>query len=236
MGRAFEYRKARKMKRWGNMARVFTRLTKDIEMAVKSSGPDPDTNSKLRLLIQNARSENMPKENVERAIKRATEKDAADYKEVVYEGYAAHGIAIVVETATDNTTRTVANVRSYFNKFNGSLGTNGMLDFMFERKCSFKVGLKDGIDIEDLELELIDFGVDEIFIDDDAIMIYAGFQYFGPIQKYLEDNGFEIKTFAFERIPNDTKEITAEQQIEVDKLIEKLEDDDDVINVFHNMR
>jgi len=236
MGRAYEYRKARKMKRWGNMARVFTRLTKDIEMAVKSGGPEPDTNSKLRLLIQNARSENMPKDNVERAIKRATEKDAADYKEVVYEGYGAHGIAIVVETATDNTTRTVANVRSYFNKYNGSLGTNGMLDFMFERKCSFKVGMKDGIDIEDLELELIDFGVDEIFIDDDAIMIYAGFQYFGPIQKYLEDNSFEIKNFAFERIPNDTKEITAEQQIEVDKLIEKLEDDDDVINVFHNMR
>jgi YebC/PmpR family DNA-binding regulatory protein len=218
------------------MARVFTRLTKDIEMAVKSGGPEPDTNSKLRLLIQNARSENMPKDNVERAIKRATEKDAADYKEVVYEGYGAHGIAIVVETATDNTTRTVANVRSYFNKYNGCLGTNGMLDFMFERKCSFKVGMKDGIDIEDLELELIDFGVDEIFIDDDAIMIYAGFQYFGPIQKYLEDNSFEIKNFAFERIPNDTKEITAEQQIEVDKLIEKLEDDDDVINVFHNMR
>jgi YebC/PmpR family DNA-binding regulatory protein len=236
MGRAYEYRKARKMKRWGNMARVFTRLTKDIEMAVKSGGPEPDTNSKLRLLIQNARSENMPKDNVERAIKRATEKDAADYKEVVYEGYGAHGIAIVVETATDNTTRTVANVRSYFNKYNGSLGTNGMLDFMFERKCSFKVAMKDGIDIEDLELELIDFGVDEIFIDDDAIMIYAGFQYFGPIQKYLEDNSFEIKNFAFERIPNDTKEITAEQQIEVDKLIEKLEDDDDVINVFHNMR
>lgn len=236
MGRAFEYRKARKMKRWGNMARVFTRLTKDIEIAVKSGGPDPNANSKLRLLIQNARSENMPKENVERAIKRATEKDAADYKEIVYEGYAPHGIALVIETATDNPTRTVANVRSYFNKYNGSLGTNGMLDFMFERKCSFKVGMKDGIDIEDLELELIDFGVDEIFIDDDAIMIYAGFQYFGPIQKYLEDNSFEIKTFAFERIPNDTKEITAEQQIEVDKLIEKLEDDDDVINVFHNMR
>jgi YebC/PmpR family DNA-binding regulatory protein len=236
MGRAYEYRKARKMKRWGNMARVFTRLTKDIEMAVKSGGPEPDTNSKLRLLIQNARSENMPKDNVERAIKRATEKDAADYKEVVYEGYGAHGIAIVVETATDNTTRTVANVRSYFNKYNGSLGTNGMLDFMFERKCSFKVAMKDGIDIEDLELELIDFGVDEIFIDDDAIMIYAGFQYFGPIQKYLEDNSFEIKNFAFERIPNDTKEITAEQQIEVDKLIEQLDDDDDVINVFHNMR
>ncbi len=236
MGRAFEYRKARKMKRWGNMARVFTRLTKDIEIAVKSGGPDPNANSKLRLLIQNARSENMPKENVERAIKRATEKDAADYKEIVYEGYAPHGIALVIETATDNPTRTVANVRSYFNKYNGSLGTNGMLDFMFERKCSFKVGMKDGVDIEDLELELIDFGVDEIFVDDNEIMIYAGFQQFGPVQKYLEDNGFEIRTFAFERIPNDTKEVTAEQQADIDKLIERLEDDDDVINVFHNMR
>jgi YebC/PmpR family DNA-binding regulatory protein len=236
MGRAFEYRKARKMKRWGNMARVFTRLTKDIEIAVKSGGGDPGTNSKLRLLIQNARSENMPKENVERAIKRATEKDAADYKEVVYEGYAPHGIAILVETATDNTTRTVANVRSYFNKYNGSLGTNGMLDHMFDRKCSFKVKAKPDIDVEELELELIDFGVDEIFLDEDELMIFAEFQNFGPVQKYLEENSFEIKTFAFERIPTDTKELTAEQLVDVEKLIERLEDDDDVTNVFHNIR
>jgi YebC/PmpR family DNA-binding regulatory protein len=236
MGRAFEFRKARKLKRWGNMSRVFTKLGKDIEIAVKSGGPDPAGNARLRLLIQTARSENMPKDNVERAIKRAISKDSSDYKEVVYEGYAPHGIAVVVETATDNTTRTVANVRSCFNKYGGSLGTMGMTDFLFERKCSFKVALKEGINLEDLELELIDFGLDEIFTDEGEIMIYAEFTNFGPIQKYLEDNKFEIKAFAFERIPNDTKELTPEQQADVEKLIEKLEEDDDVINVFHNMR
>lgn len=224
------------MKRWGNMARVFTRLTKEVEIAVKSGGGDPSTNSKLRLLIQTARTENMPKENIERAIKRATEKDAADYKEMVYEGYAPHGIALVIETATDNTTRTVANVRSYFNKYNGSLGTSGMLDFMFDRKCNFKVLAKPGMDLEELELELIDFGVDELFIDEDELLIYAEFQNFGPLQKHLEENKFEIKSFAFERIPNDTKELTPEQLIDVEKLIERLEDDDDVTNVFHNIR
>ncbi len=236
MGRAFEYRKARKMKRWGNMARVFTRLGKDIEIAVKAGGPDPDVNSKLRLLIQNARSENMPKENVERAIKRAVSKDSADYKEVVYEGYGPHGIAVVVETATDNPTRTVGNIRSYFTRNGGSLGTTGMLDFMFERKCSFKVAMKEGVEIEELELELIDFGVEEVFTDEGEIHIYADFQSFGPIQKYLEENHFDIKTFAFERIPNDTKTLTPEEQADVDKMLERMEDDDDVTNVFHNMR
>ncbi len=236
MGRAFEFRKARKMKRWGNMARVFTRLGKDIEMAVKSGGPDPGGNARLRLLIQTARSENMPKDNVDRAIKRAISKDSSDYKEVVYEGYAPHGVAVVVETATDNPTRTVANVRMYFNKYGGSLGTTGMSDFLFDRKCTFKVAMKEGIDIEELELEMIDFGLDEIFVDEGEIVLYAGFQNFGSIQKYLEDNKFEIKTFAFERIPNDTKELTEEQQADVEKLIEKMEEDDDVINVFHNLR
>jgi YebC/PmpR family DNA-binding regulatory protein len=236
MGRAFEFRKARKMKRWGNMARVFTRLGKDIEMAVKSGGPDPGGNARLRLLIQNARSENMPKDNIDRAIKRAVSKDSSDYKEVVYEGYAPHGVAVVVETATDNPTRTVANVRMYFNKYGGSLGTTGMCDFLFDRKCSFKVAMKENLDIEELELEMIDAGLDEIFVDEGEIMIYADFQNFGPIQKYLEDNKFEIKTFAFERIPNDTKELNAEQQADVEKLLEKMEEDDDVINVFHNMK
>jgi YebC/PmpR family DNA-binding regulatory protein len=236
MGRAFEFRKARKMKRWGNMARVFTRLGKDIEIAVKAGGADPTMNPKLRLLMQNAKSENMPKENVERAIKRAVSKDSADYKEVVYEGYGAHGIAVLVETATDNPTRTVANIRSYFNHNNGSLGTTGMLDFIFERKCSFKVTMKPGIEIEDLELELIDFGVDEVFVDEGELLIYADFTSFGPIQKYLEENHFEIKTFAFERIPNDIKTLTPEQQADVEKLIEKIENDEDVINVFHNMQ
>ena len=149
MGRAFEYRKARKFKRWGNMAKVFTRIGKEITMAVKAGGPDPDANPRLRLLIQNARSENMPKENVERAIKRAFEKDTSDYKEIVYEGYAPHGIAIVIETATDNHQRTVANLRSYFTKLGGSLGTQGMLDFLFDRKCSFRVVKKDDVDLEE---------------------------------------------------------------------------------------
>lgn len=236
MGRAFEFRKARKFKRWGNMSKIFTKLGREIEMAVKAAGPDPTGNSRLRLLIQTARSENMPKDNIERAIKRAVSKDTSDYKEIVYEGYAPHGVAVVVETATDNTTRTVANVRSYFNKYGGSLGTSGMTDFLFERKCNFKVAMKDSINIEELELELIDYGVDEIFVDEGELHIYAEFTNFGPIQKYLEENHFEIKTFAFERIPNDTKELTPEQQADVEKLIERLEEDDDVTNVFHNMR
>jgi YebC/PmpR family DNA-binding regulatory protein len=235
MGRAFEYRKARKLKRWGNMARVFTRIGREITLAAKAGGPDPNTNPRLRLAIQNAKSENMPKDNVERAIKKATDKDTKDYKELVYEGKGPHGIAIVVETATDNPTRTVANVRSYFTKYNGSLGTTGMLDYLFDRKCSFQVEAKEGIDLEELELELIDFGAEEVFEDDDTIMIYAEFTGFGPIQKYLEDNGFEIKTFSFERIPNDTKELSEEEKTDVEKLLERLEEDDDVTNVFHNM-
>jgi len=236
MGRAFEFRKARKFKRWGNMARVFTRLGKEITMAAKSGGGEPATNPRLRLLIQTARSENMPKENIERAIKRASEKDHSDYKEVVYEGYAPHGIALMIETATDNTQRTVANIRSYFNKYNGSLGTQGMLDFMFERKCSFRITKKPDLNLEELELELIDFGVEDVFEEEGEIMVYAEFQSFGPIQKYLEENHFEIKSFQFERIPNDMKEVNDSQREEVEKLIEKLEEDDDITNVFHNMK
>lgn len=236
MGRAFEFRKARKFKRWGNMARVFTRLGREIEMAVKEGGSDPTANSRLRLLIQTSKSENMPKENVERAIKRAISKDTSAYKEIVYEGYAPNGVAVVVETATDNPNRTVANVRSYFTKFGGSLGTTGMCDFLFERKCNFVVLAKEGLDIEELELELIDFGVDDCFLEDGEINIYAEFANFGPIQKYLEENNFEIKSFKFERIPNDLKTLNEEQQAQVEKLIEKLEDDDDVVNVFHNMQ
>jgi YebC/PmpR family DNA-binding regulatory protein len=235
MGRAFEYRKARKFKRWGNMARVFTRLGREITMAAKNGGGDPDTNPRLRLLLQNARSENMPKDTVERAIKKATEKDQKDYKELVYEGKAPHGIAIVIETATDNPTRTVANIRSYFTKYNGTLGTTGMLDYLFERKCSFQVEGKEGVNLEDLELELIDYGVEEVFAEDDSIMIYAEFTNFGPIQKHLEENGFTIKSFRFERIPSETKTLSAEEAADVEKLIDKFEDDDDVTNVFHNM-
>ncbi|MCL2434950.1 MAG: YebC/PmpR family DNA-binding transcriptional regulator [Lentimicrobiaceae bacterium] len=235
MGRAFEFRKERKFKRWGNMAKVFTRLGREITMAAKTGGPDPNTNSKLRLLIHNARAENMPKENVERAIKRAFEKDTSEYKEVVFEGYAPHGVGIVIEVATDNNQRSVANIRSYFNKFNGTLGTQGMLDFIFDRKCRFTIAKKEGVDLEELELELIDFDADEIFEEDDTILIYAHFQSFGPLQKHLEENGFEIKEFKLERIPNDMKTLTNDQKAEVEKLLERIEEDDDVTNVYHNM-
>ena len=236
MGRAFEYRKARKMKRWGNMSRTFTKIGKEITMAVKAGGPDPDANSRLRALMQNAKAANMPKDNVERAIKKAISKDEGNYKEVVYEGYAPFGVAIVVETATDNTTRTVANVRSYFNKAGGSLGTSGSLSFLFEHKSVFKIKEKEGVEMDELELELIDFGVDEMDSDEGSIMIYGPFEEFNNIQKYLEDNGFEIESAEFERIPNDTKEVTAEQRDIIEKLIERFEDDDDVQNVFHNMK
>jgi YebC/PmpR family DNA-binding regulatory protein len=205
-------------------------------MAAKAGGGEPATNPRLRLLIQNARSENMPKENIERAIKRAFEKDTSDYKEIVYEGYAPHAIALVIETATDNPQRTVANIRSYFNKHNGSLGTQGMLDFMFDRKCSFRIAAKPDMDLELMELELIGFGGEEVFEEDNEIIIFAEFQSFGPIQKYLEENNFEIKSFQFERIPNDTKEVSEEERKDIEKLIEKLEEDEDVTNVFHNMK
>ena len=236
MGRACEYRKARKMKRWGNLSRTFTKIGKEITMAVKAGGPDPDANSRLRALMQNAKAANMPKDNVERAIKKAISKDEGNYKEVVYEGYAPFGVAIVVETATDNTTRTVANVRSYFNKAGGSLGTSGSLSFLFEHKSVFKIKEKEGVEMDELELELIDFGVDEMDSDEGSIMIYGPFEEFNNIQKYLEDNGFEIESAEFERIPNDTKEVTAEQREAIEKLIERFEDDDDVQNVFHNMK
>ena len=236
MGRAFEYRKARKLKRWGNMARTFTKLGKEISIAVKAGGPDPDANPRLRVLIQNAKAANMPKENVERAIKKATSKDEGDYKEVLFEGYGPYGIAIVVETATDNNNRTVANIRSYFNKAGGSLGTSGSLSFLFEHKSVFHVKPKDSVSLDDLELELIDFGVDELDADDDEIVLYGEFESFNAIQKYLEDNGFEITSAEFERIPNDTKEVTDEQRAQIEKLIERIEDDEDVQNVFHNMK
>lgn len=235
MGRAFEYRKATKMKRWGNMARVFTKLGKQITIAVRESGPDPDTNPRLRVLIQQSKKENMPKENVERAVKKAISKDEADYKEMVYEGYGPNGIAIVIETATDNPTRTVANIRSYLTRNGGSLGTSGCLQFIFDHKCVFKIGTKEGVSIDDLELELIDFGVDELVEDEDGIVLYGEFQSYSSIQKYLEENGFEIFSAEFERIPNDMKELNEEQKAQVNKLLDKIEDDEDVQNVFHNM-
>ena len=209
-------------------------------MAVKESGPNPESNSRLKALMQNARDANMPKDNVERAIKRATAKDQADYKEIVYEGYAPHGIAVLVETATDNNTRTVANVRSYFNKVGGSLGTSGSVEFMFERQCQFKIA-KGDLDVEIFELEMIDHGVEEVFADHDEekdidiIMIYAPFPEYGNITSALEAQGIEIMNSTFERIPMDTKSLTDEQRDEVEKLLEKIEEDEDVQNVFHNM-
>lgn len=238
MGRAFEFRKGRKMKRWAQMAKSFTKIGREIAMAVKQSGPSPESNSKLRAIIQNAKAINMPKDNVERAIKKASSKDQEDYKEIVYEGYGPNAIAIVVETATDNHNRTVANIRSYFSKCGGSLGTTGSLEFLFERKSVFKIVMDPKIDVEELEFELIDFGADEVFADEEEneIVIYGSFTGFSSIQKVLEDKGFEIKGAEFERIPNDTKELTEEQQAEVEKLLEKLEEDEDVQNVFHNMK
>ena len=239
MGRAFEYRKARKMKRWGNMARVFTKLGKEITIAAKAGGGDPDTNPRLRALMATAKKENMPKENVERAIKKALSKDYTDYKEMNYEGYGPHGIAIYVETLTDNTTRTVANVRSVFTKFGGTLGTSGSLDFMFSHKCQFTIAQKEGVDMDDLILELIDLGVeDEYDIDEEenTVVLYGDPKSYSAIQKYLEENGFEVKAAEFTRIPNDLKDVTPEQRETIDKIVERLDDDDDVQVVYTNMR
>ena len=244
MGRAFEFRKERKFKRWGHMAKTFTKIGKEITIAVKQGGPDVTGNPRLRALLQEARSENMPKENVERAIKRATDKDQGDYKEVLYEGYGPHGIAILIETATDNTNRTVANIRSYFNKFGGNLGTSGSVEFMFDRKSVFTVKDRDDIDLEMLELELIDYGAEEVFReggededDPKVIMIYGEFTAMNQIQQYLESNGYEIMSAKFDRFPNtDLKQLSAEDQASVEKLLEKIEEDEDVQNVYHNMQ
>ncbi|MDT0641717.1 YebC/PmpR family DNA-binding transcriptional regulator [Zunongwangia sp. F363] len=234
MGRAFEFRKARKMKRWSAMAKAFTRIGKDIVMAVKEGGPDPDSNAKLRAVIQNAKSVNMPKDNIERAIKRASDKSQGDYKIVLFEGYAPHGIAVLIETATDNNNRTVANVRSHFNKCDGNLGTSGSVEFMFDHTCNFRIN-GEGLDAEELELELIDFGTEEVFEDEDGIHIYAPFENFGSIQKELENRNIEIISSGFERIPQVTKKLSPEEAEDVEKLLERLEEDDDVQNVYHTM-
>lgn len=219
------------------MARVFTRLGKEIDMAVKAAGADPGNNTRLRILVQNAKAANMPKENVERAIKRAVSRDTSDYKEIVYEGYAPHGIAIVVETATDNHTRTVANVRHAFSKYGGSLGTSGSLDFLFERKCVFKINPPAAFDIEEFELEMIDHGADEIFDDEEGVVnIYGAFEEYGSIQRFLEEGKFDIVSGEFERIPTETKELSAGQREEVNKILDKLEEDEDVTNVYHNIK
>ena len=218
------------------MARVFTRVGKQIAIAVKAGGPDPDTNSHLRAIIANAKRENMPKDNIERAIKNALGKDQKDYKEVTYEGYGPFGIAIFVDAATDNTTRTVANVRAVFNKFGGTLGTSGSLDFMFTHKCVFTFCKKDGLEMDELILELIDYGVEDEYDEEgNEVTIYGDPKSFGAIQKFLEENGFEITGSEFTRIPNDQKDVTEEQRATIDKIVERLEEDDDVQNVYTNM-
>ncbi len=237
MGRAFEYRKATKLKRWGNMARVFTRIGKQISIAVKAGGPDPDTNPHLRAIIANAKRENMPKDNIERAIKNAMGKDQKDYKEMNYEGYAPHGIAVFVETATDNTTRTVANVRAVFNKFGGSLGVTGSVDFMFKHNSVFTITKKEGMDVDEFILELIDYGVEEEYDEEEnEITIYGEFQSFNAIQTHLEEAGYEIKSSEFTRIPMDEKDLQGEERATVEKMIERLEEDEDVQNVYTTLK
>ena len=240
MGRALEYRKATKLKRWGHMAKTFTRLGKQIAIAVKAGGPEPENNPSLRSIIATCKRENMPKDNIERAIKNAMGKDQSEYKEVTYEGYGPHGIAVFVDTLTDNTTRTVGDVRSVFNKFNGTLGTTGSLSYLFDHKCVFTFKKKDGVDMEELILELIDFNVEDEFDEDDeegTITIYGDdVKAYAQIQKFLEEQGFEDIGGEITYVPNDLKDLDAEQRATIDKMVERLEEFDDVQNVYTNMK
>jgi YebC/PmpR family DNA-binding regulatory protein len=239
MGRAFEYRKATKFARWAKMSKTFTKLGKQITIAVKAGGSDPNGNSKLRALIQNARAENMPKDRIEAAIKRATDRDVKDLQEELYEGYGPHGVAILVETATDNPTRTVANLRVIFGKNGGNLATSGSVGFLFERKAVFRVGLKGIADPESLELELIDFGLEELAqLDGEAgpeAVLIADFENYGAMQKGLEDKGIEIISSELRRFPTTSVKLTEAQTAELETLLEKIEEDDDVQTVFHNL-
>jgi len=234
MGRAFEFRKARKMKRWANMAKTFTRIGREIIMAVKESGPDPDSNAKLRAIIQNGKAANMPKENIERAIKKASEKNIENYKEILLEGYAPNGIAILVEEATDNNNRTVANIRSYFNKCDGTLATSGSVEFLFNHLCHFQIKDND-FDLEELELELIDFGVIDLSKEDDLVNISGKFEDFGLIQRELENRKFDIISSEFDREALTLKELDNEDKVKVEKLINMIDEDEDVQNIYHNM-
>jgi len=236
MGRAFEFRKARKMKRWSKMAKTFTRIGKDIVMAVKDGGPDPDTNSRLRQIMQNAKTANMPKDNVLRAIKKASSKDTANYEELSLEGYAEHGVAIFVDCASNNNNRTVADVRSYFSKCDGAMGTNGSLEFIFDRKGVFTIAPENvSMEVEEFEMELIDGGLEELEVDEEAVTIYCEYADFNNMQTKLEELGVEIKNSELQRIPNNFKTISAEQAENVLKLLDLLEENDDVQQVFHNM-
>ena len=237
MGRAFEYRKATKFARWDKMAKAFTKAGREITIAVKAGGGDPEYNSMLRRAIQNAKAVQMPKDRIQAAIKRASSRDAEDFTEIVYEGMGPHGVAIVVETATDNATRTVANVRSYFRKKGGSLGTQGMHDFIFDRKGIFFLNKEVIADPDEFELEFIDFGLTKLELSDDEtqFLVYVDFQDFGKMQEALEKNNMEVQKSELQRIPNHTKELSEEQVDEVLELVDKLEQDDDVQTVFHNL-
>src|SRR5690554_2565828 len=234
MGRAFEFRKERKFKRWNKMSKVFTRLGKEIVMAVKAGGADPDTNAKLRTVIQNAKGASMPKDRIEAAIARASNKEEKNYEEVVYEGYAPHGIAVLIETSTDNINRTVANIRHYFTKAGGSLGTSGSVSFMFDRKAVFRFP-KGDFYLEELEFSLIDFGLEDIDENEGEIFVYTEFEDFGNMQKALEDIKVEVTSAEFQWFPMSTTELPPDQEEEVNKMIERMEEDDDVNHVFHNM-
>jgi len=216
------------------MAKTFTKIGKDIVIAVKEGGSDPETNARLRAVMQNAKTANMPKENVERAIKKATDKDTSEYKEILFEGYGPYGIAILIETATDNNNRTVASMRNYFTHNGGNMGTSGSVEFMFEKNCHFSIP-KGELDLEELEFELIDHGAEDVFEEDENIMIYGSFENFGSLQKELENKEYEILSSGFERIPNNTTKLTKEQEAEIEKLLEKFEDDEDVQSVYHSM-
>jgi YebC/PmpR family DNA-binding regulatory protein len=235
MGRAFEYRRAAKEKRWGKMSKIFPKLGKAITMAAKEGGGDPAMNSKLRTAIQNAKSENMPKDNIEAAIKRATQKDLAAFTEVNYEGKGPHGVLVYVECATDNTTRTVANVKMYFNKVGGSVVPNGSFDFMFNRKAVFEVTKPENFDAEELELELIEAGLDELEVEDETIMIYGDYTAFGTIGAALETLNLEVVKATLERFPTTPVEFTEEQMIDIEKMLDRIEDDDDIQQVFTNI-
>ena len=237
MGRAFEFRKARKLKRWSTMAKTFTRIVKDITVSVKEGGPNPESNSRLRAIIQNAKAVNMPKDNILRAIKNASEKNTENYKEISLEGYGPHGVAIIIDCTTDNNNRTVGNIRSYFNKGGGDLGTNGSVEFMFMRYCLFKI-LNKKLDLDILELDLIDYGLEEVVTDEynNELLLYGNYDSFGLIQTELENRNIKIISSEFERIPKNYKDLTNEQKHDVEKFLEICENDDDVQKVYHNMK
>ena len=235
MGRAFEYRRAAKEKRWDKMSKLFPKLGKAITMAAKEGGPDPATNAKLRTAIQNAKAENMPKDNIENAIKRAAQKDIAAFTQVDYEGKGPHGVLVYVECATDNPTRTVANVKSYFNKAGGGVVPNGSLEFMFNRKCVFELVKSDAIDPEELELNLIDAGCEEIDVTEERIFIYGDYTSYGTLAQAIEELNLEVAKSNLQRIPSSPVEFTEEQLADIEKMLDKIEDDDDIQQVFTNI-